>query len=166
MDVYSFGIILYVISISSFTLSSVFSLAVASSPSVADVAVLAITRWELFALAAPFGNQSNDPKALAHSIINGERPALGAISTDCPPDLRAIISRCWSPNAGDRPSIIDLRVLINDLLRKIDDTPDAILCSLWYDFAVSWQHYLCVTLPLTDDISASCAYLPLWRLKL
>lgn len=74
-----------------------------------DVYSFGMILWEMFYLTVPFFNLNPFQISLRYS--EGERPI---IKNNCPKNLSLLIKKCWSQEPKDRPSFIEINLLIKE----------------------------------------------------
>ncbi|KAL6748367.1 kinase-like domain-containing protein [Haematococcus lacustris] len=72
-----------------------------------DVYSWAIIMWEMLTGQLPWYG-CNNAAIIGAVAFRDERPELPESAERCPPDLAALITRCWQPDPRDRPSAGEL----------------------------------------------------------
>lgn len=78
----------------------------------ADVFSFSLMLWEIFTLERP--HESSIPDA----SVFGERPK---IPKEWPSSLKRILERGWSDDLETRPSMLEFRLVLEDLKRQADE---------------------------------------------
>jgi len=68
----------------------------------ADVFAFAIVAWETITGRAPYVDVAKSKFTVMRKVRHGFRLPLR--STDCPPSLRSMVTRCWATSANERPT--------------------------------------------------------------
>jgi hypothetical protein len=69
-----------------------------------DTYSFAMVCYEILTGYLPFEKEKyNGPRLIKEKILEGIRPKLPEDPKDCPPMLKALIERCWSPEPKERP---------------------------------------------------------------
>ncbi|XP_062501732.1 dual specificity protein kinase shkA-like [Corticium candelabrum] len=116
-----------------------------------DVYSFAIVVWEIVTRQTPFsGNEYKFDARIEDAVITGVRPTLPA-ETD--KGLRYIIEQCWQGKPKDRPTFVDIVVLVRSILQSTQQSEnDVIDVERQYSFVVQPSNTpRCVT----DDLDAT-----------
>ena len=81
----------------------------------ADVFSFSLVVWEIFTLERPHERSSPD------ASLFGERPK---IPKEWPAALKRILQRGWADDLETRPSMIEFRLVLEDLKRQADEESD------------------------------------------
>jgi hypothetical protein len=86
----------------------------------ADVFSFAMVIWQVLTRKLPYaegsGGGGNDPRNLngvIEDILANKRPP---IPNDCPPDLAALIGKCWRRNAAKRPDMTTVSLFFGSMV--------------------------------------------------
>ncbi|KAL5703687.1 non-specific serine/threonine protein kinase [Ranunculus cassubicifolius] len=84
----------------------------------ADVFSFAIVLWELTTAKVPYDTLT--PLQAALGVRQGLRPDL---PENVHPKILDLMQRCWEALPMDRPSFLEIRVELEELLEEVQDEP-------------------------------------------
>jgi ankyrin repeat protein len=90
----------------------------------ADIYSFAMILYELATLRYPFVECR--PTEIAGRVLSGKRPALDGV----PPQIAALIARCWKQNPRERPSFAEIIGEFNDEECLFPDTRKDYFCAI------------------------------------
>ena len=80
-----------------------------------DVYALAVTMWEVFERAAPFGNMPE--AAVVTQVLTGTRPSL---TSTTPPNIQTLLKLAWAPEPSSRVTASQLAYVLERTLGEMD----------------------------------------------
>ena len=80
----------------------------------ADVFALGVVLWELITGNSPYEGMSNN-KVIIEVILGGKRPE---IPSNCPEELKNLMSNCWDKDRDQRPDVADALKILEKLGRS------------------------------------------------
>lgn len=90
-----------------------------------DVYSFGMLLWELCALNKPFDTIQSVEEFHDIVVLYGKRPSLH-VDLLWPRSLKALMSRCWSTDPLDRPTMIDVKSMLCNVLRDVNMAMDKI----------------------------------------
>lgn len=87
-----------------------------SLPVKCDMYSFAMLCYEILTGNKPFPNEDDD-KVVKTIVIEGKRPELPAY---CPPQLKAVITKCWDKTPSDRPEFETICVELEHLKASLE----------------------------------------------
>lgn len=85
-----------------------------------DVYSFGMLLWEVCALDKPFDAIQSVEEFHDIVVLYGKRPNLH-IEPYWPTSLKALMSRCWSTDPLDRPTMVDVKKMLRNILRDVND---------------------------------------------
>ncbi len=73
-----------------------------------DVYSFAITVWAVLANVGPFAECGGNPLQIMFAVASGRRPSMDVLPSAASAGLRAVLMRCWSARAADRPAMLEV----------------------------------------------------------
>ena len=83
-----------------------------------DVYSFGMLLWEVCALDKPFDTIQSVEEFHDIVVLYGKRPSLH-VEPYWPTSLKALMSRCWSTDPLDRPTMVDVKNMLHNVLRDV-----------------------------------------------
>jgi hypothetical protein len=83
-----------------------------------DVYSFGMLLWEVCALDKPFDTIQSVEEFHDIVVLYGKRPSLH-VEPYWPTSLKALMSRCWSTDPLDRPTMVDVKSMLHNVLRDV-----------------------------------------------